>query len=404
MEKAFRKQQQQQQPPPMPPMPVSPPVVQDHQAEDRTIAIMKEIKKMKLPLFKGGIDPLKVEAWAQKVLLAAFTLENEAHQWWMLIRDEHLGMNWAQFLEVFYEKYFAQCIQDMKVTEFENLKQGNKTVVEYEAQFTELAHFSPHMVDMDYKKARKFERGLRDANLEKINVLKLPKYVDVLDRALMSEGNMANHNRFSDWKGKRQGSNVHKGPTTSSVGSTPTTKTTAKPTSIRDNVRQGRVFALVPGDVQNTEVVVLGTLSVNGQPAHTMDVSVDNILIVREFSDVFPKDFPRDCIDRKIEFVIDIVPATFMDLMNRIFKPYLDEFVVLNEIVFLGHVINKDGVSVDLEKIEAIVNWPTPTNVTEVHSFTGLAGYYRRFVKHFSKIAVSLTQLTQKGAPLEWTE
>ncbi|XP_028080613.1 uncharacterized protein LOC114282167 [Camellia sinensis] len=76
----------------------------------------------------------------------------------------------------------------------------------------------------------------------------------------------------------------------------------------------------------------------------------------------------------------------------------------MTEVVFLGHVINKDGVSVDQQKIEAIVNLPTPTNVTEAHSFMVLAGYYRRFVKDFSKIAVPLTQFTQKGVPLEWTE
>ena len=60
---------------------------------------------------------------------------------------------------------------------------------------------------------------------------------------------------------------------------------------------------------------------------------------------------------------------------------------------FLGHVITKEGVSVDPNKIEAIVNWPTLTNLTEVRSFMGLAGYYRRFVQDFSKTAVPLTQL-----------
>ncbi|RUO86995.1 RNA-directed DNA polymerase, partial [Corallococcus sp. AB018] len=118
-------------------------------------------------------------------------------------------------------------------------------------------------------------------------------------------------------------------------------------------------------------------------------------------------------------FGVTNTPAAFMDLMNRIFKPYLDEFVVifiddmliylknrpkqeqqlrivvqtlrerklftklkkcefwLDDVIFLGHVINKEGISVDPQKIEAIVNWPTPTNVTEVCSFMGLAGYYR---------------------------
>lgn len=145
-------------------------------------------------------------------------------------------------------------------------------------------------------------------------------------------------------------------------------------------------------------------------------------------------------------FRVTNAPTAFMDLMNRIFKPFLDEFVVvfiddiliysknreeherhlrialqalreqklyakltkcefwLDNVMFLGHVVNKDGISVDPQKIEAIVNWPRPTNVTEVCSFLGLAGYYRRFVKDFFKIALPLTQLTQKGVPFDWTD
>ncbi|XP_028098103.1 uncharacterized protein LOC114297826 [Camellia sinensis] len=147
---------------------------------------------MKPSLFHGGVDPLKAAAWvlgieklfevfpcteAQKVLLTAFTLEDDARRWWM------------------------------KVSKFEGLKQGNRTVAEYESQFTELARFVPYMVDTDYKKARKFEGGLRNSIQEKVNVLKLTKWVDVLDRALMSEAKM---NQNSEWKGKKQDSDVNK--------------------------------------------------------------------------------------------------------------------------------------------------------------------------------------------------
>lgn len=75
----------------------------------------------------------------------------------------------------------------------------------------------------------------------------------------------------------------------------------------------------------------------------------------------------------------------------------------MNSITFLGHVVFGDGISVDPHKIEAVVNWPRPTTVTEVRSFLGLAGYYRRFVEGFSTIAMPLTQLTRKGVPFEWT-
>ncbi|XP_028058862.1 uncharacterized protein LOC114262691 [Camellia sinensis] len=163
MVETLRQQQQQQQQQPPPP-PVPPPVVQDHHAEDRTITLTKEFKKMKPPLFKGGIDPMKAEAWV-------------------------LGVE--KLFEVFPCTKAQKCMQDKKVTEFETLKQGNKTVVEYEAQFAELACFAPHMVDTDYKNARKFEGGLWNAILDRINVLKLPIYVDVLERAVMAEGNIA---------------------------------------------------------------------------------------------------------------------------------------------------------------------------------------------------------------------
>ncbi|XP_043805308.1 uncharacterized protein LOC110608243 [Manihot esculenta] len=75
----------------------------------------------------------------------------------------------------------------------------------------------------------------------------------------------------------------------------------------------------------------------------------------------------------------------------------------LDRVVFLGHVISADGVLVDPKKIEAVVNWDPPTNVTEVRSFLGLAGYYRRFVQDFSIIAASLTKLFRKNAKFEWT-
>ncbi|WVZ51596.1 hypothetical protein U9M48_002727 [Paspalum notatum var. saurae] len=75
----------------------------------------------------------------------------------------------------------------------------------------------------------------------------------------------------------------------------------------------------------------------------------------------------------------------------------------LSEVSFLGHVINEKGISVDPSKVSAVVEWEKPSNVKEVRSFLGMAGYYRRFVKEFSIIAKPLYMLTHKNVKFEWT-
>ncbi|GMJ10091.1 hypothetical protein HRI_004678300 [Hibiscus trionum] len=145
-------------------------------------------------------------------------------------------------------------------------------------------------------------------------------------------------------------------------------------------------------------------------------------------------------------FGLTNAPAAFMDMMNRVFHEYLDKFVVvfiddilvysrteeeheghlrvvfqallenqlyaklskcefwLKEVVFLGHVVSAEGIRVDPQKVEAVMNWKPPKSFHEVCSFLGLEGYYRRFVDGFSKIAALLTKLLQKDVKYEWTE
>ena len=70
----------------------------------------------------------------------------------------------------------------------------------------------------------------------------------------------------------------------------------------------------------------------------------------------------------------------------------------------MGHIVMASGVKVDPAKIEAVMSWKQPTNVFEIRSFLGLAGYYRRFVEGFSSIAAPMTALVKKGVPFKWTD
>ena len=76
----------------------------------------------------------------------------------------------------------------------------------------------------------------------------------------------------------------------------------------------------------------------------------------------------------------------------------------LTEVKFLGHVVSSLGVSVDLEKVQAFMSWERPKSVFEIHSFLGLAGYYRRFIEDFSQLAAPMTRLTQKEVKFEWND
>ncbi|GJX89714.1 putative reverse transcriptase domain-containing protein [Tanacetum coccineum] len=143
-------------------------------------------------------------------------------------------------------------------------------------------------------------------------------------------------------------------------------------------------------------------------------------------------------------FGLTNAPAVFIDLMNHVCKPYLDKFVIvfiddiliysknkkeheehlkailellkkeelyakfskcefwLPKVQFLGHVIDSQGIHVDPAKIESIKDWASPKTPTEIRQFLGLAGYYRRFIEGFSKIAKPMTKLTQKKVMFVW--
>ncbi|GJX48550.1 putative reverse transcriptase domain-containing protein [Tanacetum coccineum] len=112
----------------------------------------------------------------------------------------------------------------------------------------------------------------------------------------------------------------------------------------------------------------------------------EEMVMVRDFPKVFLDDLSGLPHIQEIKFRIQLVPE------------------VIPEVQFLGHVINGNGIHVDPSKIKAVKNQESPRTSSEVHSFLGLAGYYRQFIEKFSKISKSLTILTQKSKTFDWDE
>ena len=202
----------------------------------------------------------------------------------------------------------------------------------------------------------------------------------------------------------------------------------------------------------------------NKYPLPRIDILFDQLSKAKVFSKIDlrsgyhqikirPEDIPKTAFSTRyglfeylvMSFGLTNAPAHFMYLMNSVFMPELDKFVVvfiddilvysqneeehaehlrivltrlrdnqlyakfskcefwLNKIPFLGHVLSGDGISVDPTKVQEVLEWKAPTTVTEVQSFLGLAGYYRRFIPDFSKIAKPMTRLLQKDEKFVWT-
>ena len=74
------------------------------------------------------------------------------------------------------------------------------------------------------------------------------------------------------------------------------------------------------------------------------------------------------------------------------------------EVRFLGHIVSASGVSIDPEKVEAVMSWERPKSVFKIHSFLGLVGYYMRFIEDFSRLAAPMTKLTRNEVNFEWND
>ncbi|CAJ2645709.1 unnamed protein product [Trifolium pratense] len=343
-----------------------------------------------------------------KLTLGTYVLREEANKWWKnaKLRMEIGGVviTWEMFKGEFLRKYFPADIRNKKVVEFMELKQGNMSVAEYSVKFEELCAFSPHYntVDAEEAKCVKFE--------SEVKVEELPVVCEFPD---------------------------------------------VFPEDVSDVPPKREVEFTI--DLLNKVTIK------NKYPLPRIDDLMDQLVGACVFSKidlrsgyhqirVKTEDIPKTAFRTRyghyeysvMPFGVTNAPGVFMEYMNRIFHSFLDKFVVvfiddilvyskseeehrehlrivlqilkekklyaklskcdfwLKEVSFLGHVISSGGIAVDPAKVDAVLQWGTPESVSEIRSFLGLAGYYRRFIEGFSKLALPLTQLTRKDQAFVW--
>ncbi|BAH94833.1 Os10g0357350 [Oryza sativa Japonica Group] len=164
-----------------------------------------EFQKLKPPTFSGTANPLEAEEWIvameksfeamgctdkEKIIYATYMLQSSAFEWWDAHKksySERIFITWELFKEAFYKKYFPESVKRMKEKEFLELKQGNKSVAEYEIEFSRLARFAPEFVQTDGSKARRFESGLRQPLKRRVEAFELTIFREVVSKAQLLE-------------------------------------------------------------------------------------------------------------------------------------------------------------------------------------------------------------------------
>nr|GEV29039.1 putative reverse transcriptase domain-containing protein [Tanacetum cinerariifolium] len=324
----------------------------------------------------------------------------------------------------------------------------------YNNHFHELGLMYPDLVSKEKKKIERYKKGFpkrikgnitssRPTTLhEAINLAR-----ELVEQAVQCKAVKVNESNKRKWENRRQ-------ETTRAYAAAPTEEDCSFP------FLNGEILE-IHGERPKKDPKSLSCIKAD-------EIRLDDIHTVHDIPEVFLDDLTGLPPVREIEFHINLIPgallvvkspyrlapsemlefmpfrltntpAVFIDLMNRICKPYLDKFVIvfiddiliysrskeeheahlktildllkeeklyakslkcefwLKKVQFLGHVVNREGIHVDPRKVESVKNWKTPESPIEIRSFLGLACYCRRIIENFSKIAKPLTQLTQKN-------
>ncbi|MQL78719.1 hypothetical protein Taro_011150 [Colocasia esculenta] len=181
-----------------------------HEAVFGGVPMMERFKRMTPPFFKGESDPILVESWLwetkkifraircaeeERVTLATYMLQEHADVWWSSVLRTQFGdgameVAWTEFVHLFRAKYIPEHVQDRMEQEFLTLTQGSMSVLEYEARFTKLSKYVPHIVADERRKVKKFIMGLKPSLRTRLVALGHRSMEEALSVACMQEAEM----------------------------------------------------------------------------------------------------------------------------------------------------------------------------------------------------------------------
>ncbi|XP_050919253.1 uncharacterized protein LOC127136776 [Lathyrus oleraceus] len=447
-----------------------------------------------------------------KVVFASHMMKGPGVRWWesasTLMTNQGIPRDWENFNTIFLDKYFPSSLRIHKEFEFHQLRQGTMSVAAYAEKFKDMASYSRQVAYAPNErwKIDQFLFDLRGEISHSISQRELTSYVELLRQCYVTENSLKKVQEEMDQyrSGQRdQGrpgsqfrprSQAFKGkqcmkrlglqaiPLSSPMMVTTTMDDVVDVVLGMDWLSANSVFIgceekliiipsseTTPKDVLTTilegTVGMVNFLFENEKSVLLVltkessdNLSVTQIPVVCEFSEVFPEDVTSLPPERQVEFSIHLIhgtapisvppyrmePLKLRELKNKLKELLTNHFIRpnvspwgapsrtpqehgehlrivlsvlqekqlfsklskcefwMNEVKFLGHVISQGGVSVDPSKIEAVINWERLENVSEVRSFLGLAGYYQRFIKGFSPIALPMTRLTRKEISFKW--
>ncbi|XP_070002479.1 uncharacterized protein [Nicotiana sylvestris] len=376
------------------------------------------------------------------VELAAYHLKEVAYSWFELWEDSREEgsppTRLSEFADAFIDHFLPVERRAAHVAEFENLKQGNKSVWEYHMEFAHLSRYTIHMLHTMEGNVCRYVQGLNPLT---INGSFTAALNFDMNYGMMVAFAQATKNRKLKNRMEREGNNKARSTVNmrdslcggrsafkggSSGSSQSVAKSAASASSLGPSQQQWSRFRPdeLPGIPLDREIdygidVMPGTQPISIPPYRMAPPELKKLK--EQLKDFLEKGFIRPSVSpwgTQIVSIDDILvysrsredhanhlKAILQTLQqHQLYVKFSECEFWIESVAFLGYVASREGIMVDPQKIAAVKNWPRPTTPTEIRSFFGLSRYYRRFVEVFSTLVYPLTKLTQKVVKFQWSD